>query len=601
MASSEKFGSNKADSLTATRNDQALYGGTNKTGSGTGNDTLNSSIYAGVSLYGADGNDTLIAKSGDLVIDGGTGADTAVFITDVASWDLEDAKLANVENIHFAKCGAGSYDFSNQTEALDITASNNGDTIIGGSAADTIRGGSGSDKLVGGKGNDVLIADEDDMLDGGDGVDTVSFALSVSDDLGDGDLVYVEKVLITASAAGTYDFSVQKEALTITGSGYADAIAGGTADDSISGLSGHDDLEGGDGNDTLSGGDGYDTLDGGNGVDQLSGGIGNDTLIAEDTDGLIDGGAGIDTVQFDAGVSRVNLLDKDLFGVEFIAITNTDNASYDFSVQSESFTINGGNGNDTIVGAKGVDRLYGGSGDDTLVAQETDALIDGGNGKDKVQFNAAVSATKLLDIDLVNVEVVEITNQGNARYDFSVQTEALEIDGGTGNDTIIGSRDSDLISGGKGADVLTGGAGDDIFGFAAGDSSTSRFDRVTDFKVDADSLDFGDDGRIADDAASVDVAAASSNTSKAITASIADGVITLGGADKAKVDSLSEWVAVAREMVRDSGDIGTFEFRGSTYVYQENGDSDHAHQDLLVQLVGVTGVSDVSHLLFSPD
>lgn len=452
---------------------------------------------------------------------------------------------------------------------------------------------------MGGNGNDVFYAAEDDCIDGGDGIDTVQFAISVDAvNLTDDDLKWVETVLVTSSGDGSYDFSEQTESLTVTGSGYADTITGGTANDNINGLADHDDLSGGDGNDTLSGGDGYDTLDGGNGVDQLSGGAGNDTLVAEDTDGLIDGGAGIDTAQFDAGVSGVNLLDKDLVNVEIIGITNTGNASYDFRAQSESFTINGGSGDDSIIGAKGADRLFGGIGDDTLVAQDTDALIDGGKNmsgpeNDKVQFAAAVSATKLLDVDLVNVEVVEITNKGNARYDFSVQTEKLEICGGNGSDTIMGGRDDDLISGGKGADALTGGTGDDVFRFAASDSTTSRFDRLTDFKVGADSLDFGSVQFVTDDSG-VDIAAASGNKGKTITASTVYGVITLNGVDKAKVDSLSEWVAVAREMVANVGEVGAFQFGGSTYVYQEN---DVNGDDLLVQLVGVTNVLDVSDLL----
>ena len=668
---------------------------------GAGADT----IYGGSdtdTIRGGAGNDELHVDEGDELIDGGAGVDTAVFTADVSADELDNVKLVNVEKVIIINAdSAGNYDFSNQTEALDIQASGKGVVIIlGGGGADTIRGAAEADTLIGGKGNDLLVADESDMLDGGDGVDTVMFDDEVTTTLADDRLVDVEKVQVGAEKGNVrYDFSAQTEGLVITGSALAESITGGEASDSISGMAGDDTLDGGLGNDTLSGGDGdddllgdvgadqlvggagnddlsgdadadqlvggtgndtlsggegndtlnggdgdddllgdvgadqlvggagKDILDGGVGDDWLYGGAGDDILVAEDSDALIDGGAGTDTVQFDDAVSALNLINSDLVGVEVVKITSTDSYTYDFSEQGESLTIRGGSHDDIIIGAKGVDKLYGGDGDDTLVAQDSDALIDGGantseggvTGKDTVQFATSVSAAKLLDLDLVNVEVIEITNLGNARYDFSVQTEALEIDGGTGNDTIIGGRGDDTIQGGggadslaggagadqihgdAGADTLTGGAGADVFHFAAGDASTISFDRITDFVVNDsvktvyDSLDFGTGASVAANTdTDTDVATPSGNEGKAITAAIKHGVITLSGVDAALVNSLSEWLAVARVMVDSNQEIGAFEFGGSTYVYQENGDAD---QDLLIQLMGVKGVTDVIHLL----
>lgn len=760
----DKFGSSKADNLKATANGQALYGGADTTGGSSGNDTLSSGVFTTISLYGGDGNDMLIAKSGDSLIhggagintvqfaasvslhnddnwldnvenivitrktsgsyvfsdqtealnitggagadtitggagadtirggagndelhvadsdkliDGGAGVDTAEFTADVSADVLDNAKLVNVEKVVITAGSAGNYDFSNQTEALDIQASGHDDVILGGAGADTIRGGTGADTLIGGKGNDLLVADESDRLDGGDGVDTVMLDAAVAaDELSDDELVDVEKVQVGASTDDvSYDFSAQTEGLVITGSAWAEAIYGGEASDSISGMAGNDSLEGGDGNDTLSGGDGdddllgdagadqlvggagndmldggegndtlngedgdddllgdagadrlvggagKDSLDGGSGNDALYGGAGDDILVAEDSDALIDGGAGTDTVQFNADVLATDLADRDLVNVEEIEVTNSDTGAYDFSAQSEKLVIIGGSQDDTITGGQAADKLYGDNGDDVLVAQDSDALIDGGaSGEDgdTVQFGSAVSAAKLLDIDLVNVEVIEITNLGNARYDFSVQTEALEIDGGTGNDTVIGGRGADLIQGDDGADslaggagadqihgdagadTLTGGAGADVFHFAAGDASTSSFDRITDFVVKDgvkvhDSLHFGTGTSVAGDSSDT-VATASGNEGREITAAIKDGVITLSGVDAALVNSLSEWLDVARVMVDENGEVGAFEFGGSTYVYQENGDAD---LDLLVQLTGVKEVTDVSDLLLS--
>jgi Ca2+-binding RTX toxin-like protein len=47
----------------------------------------------------------------------------------------------------------------------------------------------------------------------------------------------------------------------------------------------------------------------------------------------------------------------------------------------------------------------------------------------------------------------------------------LEIDGGTGDDTIVGSSGNDTIVGGTGSDVMRGGAGDDTFVWNPGDGS----------------------------------------------------------------------------------------------------------------------------------
>lgn len=580
-----RYGTKNADSLTASANGQSLYGGTAISSLiNTGNDKLNSSTYVDVSLYGGDGNDTLIAKSSDLVIDGGTGTDTVQFAATVGfhdddwllgvenvvitsknggSYDFSDqtealsitgggaadtiyggsaadtlkggdgndalhvqvtdklidggtgtdtvwfstdvtvltnATLVNVERIRFDRGVAGSYSFSSQTEALDIAASDSGDMITAGAGADTLRGGSAADSLLGDKGNDVLIAAEDDTIDGGEGVDTVQFASDVTATLTDNHLKLVEKVLITASAAGSYDFSVQFEALEITGSGYVDAVTGGAANDSISGLAGNDILLGNAGSDTLNGGAGDDTLEGGAGVDRLIGDVGNDVLIADASDALIDGGAGVDTVRFAAAVT--GLSDSAFVRVEKVEITNTGHASYDFGAQTEGLAITGNSGDDSMAGSKGADSitggagddsltgnagadtLLGGGGDDTLVAEETDALIDGGAGVDTVVFRTAVSASRLTDSKLVYVEQVFIDNTKTASYDFTAQAEGLDvtgsgvadsitggkgadsIDGGAGNDTLKGGLGNDTLLGGAGADVIDGGAGADTYRYA---------------------------------------------------------------------------------------------------------------------------------------
>jgi RTX calcium-binding nonapeptide repeat (4 copies) len=82
-----------------------------------------------------------------------------------------------------------------------------------------------------------------------------------------------------------------------------------------------------------------------------------------------------------------------------------------------------------------------------------------------VRFGKSVSAINLRDVDMVNIEKVEITNTQAGRYDFSVQSEALIIEGGDAADTIVGGKDWDVIWGGAGVDELWGGLGADRFDF----------------------------------------------------------------------------------------------------------------------------------------
>ena len=85
----------------------------------------------------------------------------------------------------------------------------------------------------------------------------------------------------------------------------------------------------------------------------------------------------------------------------------------------------------------------------------------------------------------------------------------------------------------------------------------------------------------------------------------------MGGTDKANVDTLAEWIAVA-EAVADAGVVATngsdvratmvFEFGGDTYVVQTReydsdataAVTDASTTEAVVKLVGVTGITGVS-------
>jgi Ca2+-binding RTX toxin-like protein len=95
-----------------------------------------------------------------------------------------------------------------------------------------------------------------------------------------------------------------------------------------------------------------------------------------------------------------------------------DTITADESVKM-ALRIDGGSGNDTIVGGKGNDKLSGGSGHD---------FLDGGAGNDRLS--------------------------GGTGNDFLV--------GGSGNDSLDGGKGHDVLLGDKGNDVLLGRSGDDV-------------------------------------------------------------------------------------------------------------------------------------------
>ncbi|MBD2203208.1 calcium-binding protein [Calothrix sp. FACHB-1219] len=72
---------------------------------------------------------------------------------------------------------------------------------------------------------------------------------------------------------------VNVEKFEITGTKYADILAGGASNDILKGGAGNDELTGNAGNDNLVGGDGNDILTGGTGNDILTGGLGADTFV----------------------------------------------------------------------------------------------------------------------------------------------------------------------------------------------------------------------------------------------------------------------------------------------------------------------------------
>jgi hypothetical protein len=180
---------------------------------------------------------------------------------------------------------------------------------------------------------------------------------------------------------------------------------------SLFGGNGNDTITAGSGNDQLFGGSGNDTLIGGDGDDQMFGGAGNDRMVwnpGDDND-LMEGGAGIDTADVNGGngaevftvaangsSARLDRVDPAPFNLD---IGTTENLVVNMNGGNDVFsatgnlaalirlTVDGGAGNDTILGSNGIDLLLGGDGDDFIDGQQGNDTALLGDGEDVFQWN----------------------------------------------------------------------------------------------------------------------------------------------------------------------------------------------------------------------
>src|SRR3954453_19506030 len=193
----------------------------------------------------------------------------------------------------------------------------------------------------------------------------------------------------------------------------------------------------------LFGGADNDVLTGGSGNDQLFGQAGNDTLLGKGGADLLFGGADNDT-------------------------------------------LTGGDGDDQAFGQSGNDRMIWNAGDDTDLNEggaDTDTVeVNGGNGAE--QFAATANGTRVrfdrvnpapFSIDIGTSENLTLNaNGGDDSFSATGNLAALikiTVDGGTGNDTLLGSNGADRLLGGDGNDFVDGNQGNDTAILGAGDDT----------------------------------------------------------------------------------------------------------------------------------
>ena len=207
---------------------------------------------------------------------------------------------------------------------------------------------------------------------------------------------------------------------------------------------------------SLSAGSGNDTLNGGTGNDLMAGGVGNDTYVVDSAnDQVVENAAeGTDTIQSSITYSLA-------------ALPNIENLTL-----TGSAAINGtGNGlGNVITGNSGANILDGGVGNDTIVGAQNDTLLDGGSDNDTLSVGA--NFTSANNGQIVNIENVTLTTSG-LTLNLANQTEGFTINGSSGADTITTGSGNDVVNTNGGADTINTGTGADVVNISAGTTATA--------------------------------------------------------------------------------------------------------------------------------
>lgn len=322
--------------------------GSAKSGTGNSLDNLLLGNSGANTLYGLDGNDRFDGGAGSDTMYGGNGDDTYI-VTD--SGDVVDERgstgidkvLSSVSfSLSDGKHGLGDI------ENLELT----------GTAAINAEGNALANHITGNSGNNVLAGlGGADVIDGGDGIDTASYAKSAAG-------VAVSLAAGTASggdAEGDHLVSIEN----------------------LTGSSGNDVLEGDGGNNVLTGG--------------ANEGAGDTVSYAHAGAGVVidlglttaqnTGGAGIDTLKgFENAIGSA--FDDTLTAAAKVAATLMGLDGNDRLV--------GGSASDTLIGGLGADILTGGKGEDHFVFDvpdgAMDTITDFRSGTDKLVFDADIFA-----------------------------------------------------------------------------------------------------------------------------------------------------------------------------------------------------------------
>lgn len=482
----------------------------------------------GVDIFtGGAGNDRLEGRGGEDELDGGAGLDILIggAARDILRGGSEDDLIyggAGNDDLH----GDGGRDFLyGEGNNDNLWGGSEDDVLVGGLGSDVLLGGTGNDTLFGDNGyTGDATSDGDDFLYGEEGDDQLFGEGGDDVLLGDGTFTVGERptrddipafVNYEADTAGEDWLVGDAGEDLLFGGGKNDLLLGGADADQLSGGSGEDILNGSGGQDELFGDNDDDTLqidfasaDGT--IDQLRGNAGRDMLaIIGRSETVVDDGEPTLKTDFDdelrigrsqdSGMpnrffaesrdletsdppTRIEFdfstgLNNDIELIGLQGLDGDDNLSVEDPVEDDQgnrigweYVLDGGPGNDFLIGGPGDDVLRGGPGNDRIEARGGDDSLFGDEGDDELFGEGGrdyVSTGPGGDFVVGGGGEPELIVGGDDN-DILVADNGIfgaTIEGGPGDDILIGSQGADIIRGGVGDDIIFGlGSGDTIIG-----------------------------------------------------------------------------------------------------------------------------------------
>ncbi len=385
----------------------------NKINAGDGQDTIINSGkgYVENEINGGDDKDKIINKDkGDVgALLGGKGKDTIInqaYVFDIIDGGAGNDIITNNGLAWYIEGGKGDDNIVNKGKVFEICGGEDNDIITNKNKVGFINGWTGDDIITNTAAGKVLT-----NIIGGTGKDSITNAGTVGNNI--------------MGNKGS-------DTITNTGNGLVknDILGGGGNDTILNKGIVKDDIEGNNGNDTI--------LNKGVVKDDIEGNDGNDSLtnkgkIGED----LEGGSGDDTI------TNKGLVVDDLEGND-----GNDTILNKGVVKDD---VEGNDGNDSLInkGKIGED-LEGGSGDDTIINKGTvKQFIDGGDDNDTItNTNPKASAEAIFG------------GSGDDTISFyqgSVDSKTeVDVDGGTGTDSLNAHYNIGTISGDSSGQVTSG-------------------------------------------------------------------------------------------------------------------------------------------------
>lgn len=446
-------------------------------------------------IFGGAGDDTLMGGAGDDMLWGGPGTDT---YDGGAGNDMIYVDLADITNRTGGPINGGSNLDEDGVTPINEGMGVDSDTVSFEKFTDEDEGVTGVslgtgiyaniENAIGTDFDDEITANVagsiieggggDDMLNGGAGNDTLSYASSpkrVRIDLAENDAV---------GGHATGDTITGFE--NVIGTAYDDVLTGSNVANALTGGDGDDELVGGDGGDMLSGGAGEDSLEGGVGDDTLEGGAGADELDGGDDE------TGANTLSYagsDAGVA-VNLATASVSsghaqGDEIAVIDDVDHDGDD-GAEDETPEINvatfrkvtGSDHNDSITGDYRMNVLMGMGGDDTIRGGAGWDMLVGGPGADRLDGGESGAMEDDEGTQTIAEDVDWAVYRHATEGGVTVNLDTMMGEGGdamgdvlVGIELVWGSDDMEngdtFIASAAGADMIHGDLGPDTLSYEA--------------------------------------------------------------------------------------------------------------------------------------